>query len=161
LQPTKFKRRRAAVRTSRLLGRPGSPTGEATSRRLLQRHSDQGERGRVFGRRRLAEELRHKQIEKGIAALASIKAALLDQDKTEDKALIAKLWTEYYRVIPTSSGRKAPPPFDSLQIVGEKLKELEFWLRMGFGDMAELLENPIKQLWETPLQPTLSAACEP
>ena len=107
------------------------------------------------------KSLDDKQIEKGIAALAAINAARLDQDKAEDKALIAKLSTEYYRAIPTSSGRKAPPPLDSLQIVGEKLKELEFWLRMGFEDMTELLENPIKELWDTPLQPTLRATCEP
>jgi len=107
------------------------------------------------------KSLDDKQIEKGIAALAAIKSALLDQDKAQDKALMARLSTEFYRVIPTSSGRKAPPPLDTLQIVGEKLKQLEFWLRMGFEDMTELLENPIKGLWDTPLQPTLMKACLP
>jgi predicted DNA-binding WGR domain protein len=119
------------------------------------------EAGAAAGEDDWQKSLDDKQIQKGITALEAIKAALLDQDQAQDKALIAKLSTEYYRAIPTSSGRKAPPPLDSLQIVGEKLKELEFWLRMGFEDMTELLANPIKELWDTPLQPTLSAACEP
>ena len=76
------------------------------------------------------------QIEKGKAALAAIKSALSDEDKALDAVLIAKLSTEYYRAIPTSSGRKAPPPLDSLAVVGEKEHQLESWLRMGFGASA-------------------------
>jgi len=82
------------------------------------------------------KNLDDKQIEKGKAALAAIKSALSDEDKALDTALIAKLSTEYYRAIPTSSGRKAPPPLDSLAVVGEKEHQLEFWLRMGFGASA-------------------------
>ena len=82
------------------------------------------------------KNLDDKQIEKGKAALAAIKSALSDEDKALDAVLIAKLSTEYYRAIPTSSGRKAPPPLDSLAVVGEKEHQLESWLRMGFGASA-------------------------
>jgi hypothetical protein len=102
-----------------------------------------------------------KQIEKGMAVLAAIKSALADEDTAQDAAVIAKLSTEYYRVIPTSSGRKAPPPLDSLEVVGMKEHQLEFWLRMGFEETGALVENPIKGLWALSLPPTLNAACLP
>ena len=67
---------------------------------------------------------------------APMRAFMLKQTRHSDMALFAKLSTEYYRAIPTSSGRKAPPPLNSLAVVGEKEHQLEFWLRMGFGASA-------------------------
>ena len=107
------------------------------------------------------KNLDDKQIEKGMAALAAIKSALADEDTAGDTALIAKLSTEYYRVIPTSSGRKAPPPLNSLELVGKKEHQLEFWLRMGFEETGALVDNPIQGLWDLSLPPTLKAACMP
>ena len=107
------------------------------------------------------KNLDDKQIEKGMAALSAIKSALSDEDQAQDASLIAKLSTEYYRAIPTSAGRKAPPPLDNLAVVGEKEHQLEFWLRMGFEDTGALSDNPIKGLWELPLPSTLKEACTP
>jgi len=107
------------------------------------------------------KNLDDKQISKGMAALGEIKAALSAEETAADASLIARLSTEYYRVIPTSSGRKAPPPLDTLDVVGEKEHQLEFWLRMGFEETGGLVDNPIKGIWELPLPATLRAACTP
>ena len=60
------------------------------------------------------------QIEKGMAVLVQLKS-VLESDASwlsseEGKTEVEQLSTAYYKAIPTSVGRKAPPPLDTLQV---------------------------------------------
>lgn len=101
-------------------------------------------------------KLSAEQIGKGQAVLEQIKAAL-DGGGGD----IAELSSQFYSLIPTQSGRAAPPPIGDMGMLSEKEHQLDFWLRMGFEDMeVTLLDNPLERLRELPLPPTLQAAAE-
>jgi len=102
-------------------------------------------------------QLSADQIGKGQAVLGLIKAAL---DGCGGN--IAELSSQFYSLIPTQSGRAAPPPpIGDMGMLAEKEHQLDFWLRMGFEDMeVTLLDNPLEQMRDLPLPPTLQAAAE-
>ena len=92
--------------------------------------------------------------------LEKLKAAV----EGDEGAQIPKLSSEYYTFIPTMSGRKAPPPLDSLELIGAKEAQLLFWLKMGFEGTSAVagktqVDNPLEALWETKLCATLREAC--
>jgi predicted DNA-binding WGR domain protein len=167
------------------------------------------------------------QIGKGQAVLGLIKDALDGSGGN-----IAELSSQFYSLIPTQSGRAAPPPIGDMGMLLEKERsldstptaptptslppaltfiplnpppphthtlhptphsqrptthphplsplaprpyptpsavggrasqehQLDFWLRMGFEDMeVTLLDNPLEQMRDLPLPPTLQAAAE-
>ena len=94
-------------------------------------------------------------------------------------AKVASLSSQYYSLIPTITGRVAPPPIDSIEALGEKEAQLLFWLKMGFEGVGYTppplstagaskenkavkecvqLENPIDGLFKLPIPQTLQAA---
>lgn len=104
-------------------------------------------------------KLSRAQIEKGQAVLAQLRVALTSGGKPSASTL-AQLSGQYYSLIPTTSGRVAPPPLNNEEALTEKEGLLEFWLRMGFEDVqaTEQLGSPIEGVRELPLPKTLSAA---
>eukprot|EP00808_Paulinella_micropora_P010448 g5899.t1 len=96
------------------------------------------------------------QIEKGQGVLAEIEAAL----DAKQKSKIYELSSQYYSLIPTITGRKVPPPIDTIDSLREKQELLKFYLRMGFEDMEEDTEGltPISGVMELPLPKTLQEA---
>ena len=99
------------------------------------------------------------QIGKGQAVLAQLRKALAAKKKPP-AATLQQLSGAFYSLIPTTSGRVAPPPLDSLEALTEKEGLLEFWLRMGFEETEsrEQPGSPLDGVHELPLPPTLSAA---
>mmetsp|Transcript_39679 Transcript_39679/g.105707 ORF Transcript_39679/g.105707 Transcript_39679/m.105707 type:complete len:610 (+) Transcript_39679:67-1896(+) len=98
------------------------------------------------------------QIHKGQEVLAKIREAL---EKGKAKGDLTRLSSEFYSLIPTSTGRKAPPPINDLEILQSKEGLLDFWLRMGFEDLREDAgATPIAGVLELPLPPTLLAAAK-
>jgi len=93
------------------------------------------------------------QIEKGQSVLAMLKAAI--EGGGGDVGLLS---SQFYSLIPTTSGRVAPPPIDNLGLLGAKESLLDFWLRMGFEDVKTLLGNPLAKLGEVPVPSSLEAA---
>ena len=91
--------------------------------------------------------------------LAQLRAVLGARGK-KNGAQLAQLSGSFYSLIPTTSGRVAPPPLDNEAIVTEKEGLLEFWLRMGFEgtESKAQLGSPIEDVDKLPLPPSLSAA---
>ena len=104
-------------------------------------------------------KLSQAQIEKGQAVLVQLRAALGAKGKKNGDQL-AQLSSRFYSLIPTTSGRVAPPPLDNEAIVTEKEGLLEFWLRMGFEgtESKAQLGSPIEDVDKLPLPPSLHAA---
>jgi hypothetical protein len=105
-------------------------------------------------------KLTQAQIHKGQAVLAVIKEKLENSKKKGGKSF-TELSSEFYSLIPTSSGRKAPEAIDNFSTLYAKESLLEFWLRMGFEEEdeadAEAL-SPLDGVLTRPLPPSLSAA---
>jgi len=94
------------------------------------------------------------QIGKGLAVLEQIKAAL-----NGGGGNVHQLSSQFYSLIPTTSGRVAPPPIADVGMLSEKEHQLDFWLRMGFEDMqVVVLDNPLEKMYEIDVPATLQAA---
>ena len=82
------------------------------------------------------------QIEKGQACLAQIKA-LLAGGAAQNAAAINHASGQFYSLIPTKSGRKAPEPLNNPEIVQFKEALLEFWLRCDSFLFCSCLHSPV------------------
>uniref|UniRef100_A0A7S4VUD4 NAD(P)(+)--arginine ADP-ribosyltransferase n=2 Tax=Ditylum brightwellii TaxID=49249 RepID=A0A7S4VUD4_9STRA len=102
------------------------------------------------------------QIERGQEVLGRIREALDRKGRAKVKREeLTNLSSEFYSLIPTTSGRQKPPPIENIQILGEKESLLEFWLRMGFEDFGEEMSgSPIEGVREMPCPHTLTAAAK-
>jgi len=116
---------------------------------------DEGDDGSGGGDAVLGK-LSEKQINKGQAVLAELRAAL---EGGGAKSNLIELSGSYYSYIPTKSGMKQPPPIADFEILQEKENLLEFWLRMGFEETASSTSNnPLAGLRERAIPLTLSEA---
>lgn len=102
----------------------------------------------------LLGKLSEEQIMKGKLVLDEIKALL---DTSSSKSGFAKLSSQFYSLIPTNTGRKAPPVIDNATLHGEKEALLDFWLRMGFEDAEEEGVTPLSGVMERPVPETLES----
>mmetsp|Transcript_66967 Transcript_66967/g.134995 ORF Transcript_66967/g.134995 Transcript_66967/m.134995 type:complete len:576 (+) Transcript_66967:66-1793(+) len=105
-------------------------------------------------------KLTRSQVEKGQAVLAQIREQLLSNFTESSAPNVSHLSGLFYSLIPTASGRVAPPPLSSEALLSEKEGLLEFWLRMGFEEVgsAEQVGSPLDGLFELPMPKTLQAA---
>lgn len=76
-------------------------------------------------------KLTEAQIHKGEAVLEKLTTAL---KKSKDND-INELSSQFFTIIPTDFGRKKPVPITTMDMLGEKLELLKFFLRMGFEQM--------------------------
>jgi len=126
-------------------------------------------------------KLSEEQIRKGQAVLEELKQ-VLESGKGNSSA-IASLSSQFYSLIPTVTGRVAPPPISTPELLGAKEAQLLFWLKMGFEGVtytppplptgkqqvkaaakvekeAVQLENPIEGLFDLPVPKTLKEAAQ-
>jgi predicted DNA-binding WGR domain protein len=115
---------------------------------LVDVEDDDGGDGAALGK------LSAEQIGKGQEVLEQIKAALNGEGGN-----VAFLSGQFYSLIPTQTGRTAPPAIADFGMLAEKEHQLDFWLRMGFEDMTQtLMENPLEKMRDEPPPPTLQVA---
>jgi predicted DNA-binding WGR domain protein len=115
---------------------------------LVDVEDDDGGDGAALGK------LSAEQIGKGQEVLEQIKAALNGEGGN-----VAFLSGQFYSLIPTQTGRTAPPAIADFGMLAEKEHQLDFWLRMGFEDMTQtLMDNPLEKMRDEPPPPTLQVA---
>jgi len=102
-------------------------------------------------------KLTEVQIGKGQGVLDEIEVEL--KKKTPKKDTLTKLSSVFYTLIPTITGRTAPPPIDNDSMLQAKAELLKFYLRMGFEEVeGEAQVAPISGVMDIPL-PALLADC--
>ncbi|ATZ81114.1 putative transmembrane protein [Bodo saltans virus] len=103
-------------------------------------------------------KLSKEQIEKGQHVLVNLRPLL--ENSKENKISVTSISSQFYSLIPTVTGRKRPPPIDTIDILEEKEEMLKFYLRMGFEevDKEDTGLTPISGIMKLTLMNTLKDA---
>jgi len=95
------------------------------------------------------------QIGKGQEQLEMIGTEL--KKKSPNTDTLEKLSSDFYTLIPTTTGRRRPPPIANDDMLQAQQELLKFYLRMGFDEVeADTDATPISGVMNTPVPSTLA-----